>query len=202
VDGEGDRQRRRSTTKPTWAERRAERGETTELAEVLDAAARLLETRQRSVDEVRRRLLGLGYPAGLVEDCITRLLELRYLDDDAFARSWVESRDRARPRGERALRTELARKGVERDTVDAVLDDRRGDAVVEAGSASPDDAASERLLRKRLWAIMRVPDPRERLQRAYALLARSGFGPDVCSAVARRVLAAEADATTIVEDEI
>jgi regulatory protein len=151
---------------------------------------------------MRQRLRGLGYPVGLVEECIARLLELRYLDDDAFARTWVESRDRARPRGERALRTELTRKGVERDTVDAVLDDRRADAVVEAEGASPDDAAAERLLRKRLSGILRVADPRARLQRAYALLARAGFGSDICSGVARRVLAAEADATTIVEDEI
>ena len=33
------------------------------------------------------------------------------LDDEAFARAWVESRDRARPRGERALRAELRQKG-------------------------------------------------------------------------------------------
>ncbi len=208
METSGGRRQRRSTPKPTPAERRAERAKTTALPEVLDAAARLLEARQRSVDEMRRRLLGLGYPASLVGEAIDRLTELRYLDDDAFARTWVESRDRARPRGERALRIELARKGVERDTVDAVLDDRRADADAGVGpdgdatGASADDAAAERLLRKRVASILRLPDPRGRLQRAYALLARAGFGPDICSAVAKRVLAAEADAATIVEDEI
>ncbi len=204
MDGAGDRQRRRSTPKPkaTPAERRAERADTADIGDVLDAAARLLEARQRSVDEMRRRLVRLGYSSGLVEESIGRLTELRYLDDDAFARTWVESRDRARPRGERALRLELARKGVERQTVDAVLDDRRAEGAAGEDGITPDDAAAERLLRKRLGGILRVPDPRARLQRAYALLARAGFGPDTCSAVARRVLAAEADATTIVEDEI
>ena len=33
------------------------------------------------------------------------------LDDEAFARAWVESRDRARPRGERAIRQELGSEG-------------------------------------------------------------------------------------------
>ena len=37
-----------------------------------------------------------------------------YLDDAAFARTWVESRDRARPRGESALRRELTLKGMAR----------------------------------------------------------------------------------------
>ena len=47
------------------------------------------------------------------------------LDDEAFARAWVESRDRARPRGERAIRQELGLKGVDRSTVDLVLSERR-----------------------------------------------------------------------------
>ena len=39
---------------------------------------------------------------------VDRLVELGYLDDAAFARAWVESRDRARPRGAVALRRELS----------------------------------------------------------------------------------------------
>ena len=38
------------------------------------------------------------------------------LDDETFARAWVESRDRARPRGERAIRDELRLKGIDRAT--------------------------------------------------------------------------------------
>lgn len=172
-------------------------------AEVLDTAARFLEARPRSVDEVRRRLGRLGYRAELVEATVARLLELGYLDDDAFARSWVESRDRARPRGEHALRRELELKGLDRALVDTVLEDRRGPALPTGltplpsgdGSetpANPDEAAAERLLRRRLSALLREPDPRHRRQRAYATLARNGFAPDVCSSVARRVLDAEA----------
>jgi len=89
-------------------------------ADVLEAAARFLEPRARSVAEVRRRLTGAGYQPLLVDGAIERLLELEVLDDEAFARAWVESRDRARPRGERAIRQELALKGVDRSTVDLV----------------------------------------------------------------------------------
>ena len=185
--------------KPTPAEQRERRGAVEDPAEVLDAAARFLEARPRSVDEVRRRLLRLGYRADLVEAAIDRLGDLHYLDDDAFARAWIESRDRARPRGEHALRRELELKGVDRAVVAAVIEDRRGlaagaatdaeaDGDRDAGPESPDDAAAERLLRRRLPAILREADPRRRRQRAYALLARSGFSPDVCAAVSRRVL--------------
>ncbi len=176
----------------TPAERRDLRAQSEDLAEALDAAARLLEARPRSEDEVRRRLLRLGYPPELVEAAVGRLLALGYLDDVAFARSWVESRDRARPRGEHALRRELGLKGVDRAVVDSVLGERRGDAADGGGSPDADEVAAERLLSKRLSAIAREQDPRRRLQRAYALLARGGFSPDVCASVARRVLEASA----------
>ncbi len=179
---------------PSPAERRERRGAVEDPAEVLDAGARFLEARPRSVDEVRRRLVRLGYRPELVEAAIGRLMDLHYLDDDAFARAWIESRDRARPRGEHALRRELELKGLDRGIVASVLEDRReaarADAMAEGEwePAGAEDAAAERLLRRKLTGILREADARRRRQRAYALLARSGFSPDVCAAVSRRVL--------------
>jgi regulatory protein len=180
--------------KPTPAERREQRAAIDDPDEVLQAGARFLEARPRSVAEVRRKLTRLGYRPELVSAAVERLAELGFLDDDAFARSWVESRDRAKPRGEHALRRELGLKGVDRSLVDAVLVDRREDAVTAAADrddvpASADEAAAERLLEKKLATLAREPDPRRRAQRAYALLARNGFAPDVCSGVSRQLLA-------------
>ena len=184
--------------KPTPAERREQRAQVEDPSEVLDAAARFLEARPRSEAEVRRKLLRLGYRNELVEEAVAKLLVVGYLDDEAFARSWVESRDRAKPRGEHALRRELGQKGVDRALVDGVLDDRRDEALAGGDTAAtPDEAAAERLLTKKIGPILREPDPRKRLQRAYALLARSGFSPDVCSSVPRRVLVAAAEAADV-----
>jgi regulatory protein len=190
-----------SGRRTTHAERRERKAAVDDPAVVLEAAARFLEARSRSVAEVRRRLSSAGYQPGLVEAAIDRLLELGMLDDEAFARAWVESRDRARPRGERAIRQELALKGVDRTTVDLVLAERReampSPAAGDDGPASADEAAAERLLARHARALSRVLDPRERRQRAYSLLARNGFDPDVCRTVAAAVAAdpevAEAD---------
>ena len=180
----------------------------TEVGPVLDAAARFLEVRPRSVAEVRRRLASAGYPAGLVEAAIARLTDAGYLDDAAFARAWVESRDRARPRGEIALRRELRLKGVDPATTDAALEARRAGAVgadagvawgarsrtPASGSGTPpaddddgtygdvDLSAAARVLERRAAALLRVPEPRRRWQRAYAVLARNGFDPETCRA--------------------
>jgi SOS response regulatory protein OraA/RecX len=186
-------------SRETPAQRRERRGAVNDLAEVLDAAARFLEARSRSVAEVRRRLVTAGYRAELVEEAVSRLVQQGYLDDDAFARAWVESRDRARPRGERALRLELIQKGIARETIDAViaerdagsrhggsLAERDGGAVEELG-ISADEAAASRLIERNRRALLREDDPRKRRQRAYTLLARSGFDPETSRTVAASV---------------
>lgn len=173
------------------AERRDRRAAVEDPALVLAAAARFLEARSRSVAEVRRRLTGAGYGASLVDGAIVRLLELGILDDEAFARAWVESRDRTRPRGERAIRSELGLKGVDRDVIASVLGARRAGAPGPdsvGDSISADQAAAERLLGRNMRSLSRVVDPRQRRQRAYALLARNGFDPDTCRTVAAAVV--------------
>jgi regulatory protein len=178
----------------TFAERRARRAAVDDPALVLEAAARFLEARSRSVDEVRRRLTTAGYRPELVDGAIERLTDLGILDDETFARAWVESRDRARPRGERAIRDELRRKGIARDVSDEILAERRAGAMVGADpeepgrpSASADRLAAERLMTKHARALARVADPRQRRNRAYALLARNGFDPETCREVAATV---------------
>lgn len=144
----------------------------------MEAAAAFLAVRPRSVAETARRLRHLGYPHRLVDEVVDRLLEMGYLDDAAFARAWVESRDTARPRGESALRRELAVKGVPRETVDAVLSERADGPGTDHADA--DVGAARRLLERRRNSLERERDPRRRRQKAYALLARNGFDPHVC----------------------
>jgi regulatory protein len=176
----------------TLEERRSQRAAEEDPGVVLEAAARFLEARSRSVAEVRRRLIRAGYRADLIEAAIGRLGDLGMLDDEAFGRAWVESRDRARPRGEIALRRELALKGVDRSIVDGLLEERRDAADPESG-ASTDLLAARRLLAKASRALGRVADPRQRRQRAYALLARNGFDPETCREASAAVIAGAED---------
>jgi regulatory protein len=175
----------------TFAERRERRAAVDDPAVVLEAATRFLEARSRSIAEVRRRLTTAGYRADLVDGAIARLADLGVLDDDAFARAWVESRDRARPRGERALRDELRLKGIDRPLADVVLAERRelkSDQMdADEAAPGPDRLAAERLIDRHRRALGRIADPRKRRQRAYALLARNGFDPETCREVAAMV---------------
>jgi regulatory protein len=175
------------------AERRERRAAIDDPAVVLEAAARFLEARARSVAEVRRRLGSAGYRADLVQEAITRLTDLGMLDDATFARAWIESRDRARPRGERALSEELRLRGVDRTVIAEALDERR-EAIMSGGldegdaQPSADEAAASRLLERNARMLARIADSRARRQRAYALLARNGFDPSVCATLSARLV--------------
>ena len=167
----------------SFADKRARHAEIDDPEIVLAAALRFLEVRQRSVAEARRRLAQTGYRSELVDGAIERLVGLGILDDAAFAQTWVESRDRARPRGERALRRELQVKGIDRGIVDESMEGRRPEP---GGADDPDVAAAQALIHRHASALARIADPRKRRQRAYALLARHGFDADIATTIAAR----------------
>ena len=189
----------RRRERESFAEGRERRAAVDDPATVLEAAARFLEARSRSTAEVRRRLGRAGYRPELVEGAIARMIELGLLDDEAFGRAWVESRDRARPRGEIALRRELALKGVDRAVVDELLEERRSPGGVLPEGDGVDLEAARRLLARNERSLARVADPRQRRQRAYALLARNGFDPETCREAAAEMIAAAEEAD--VDDE-
>ena len=190
-------------SRESLADRRSRRAAVDDPAEVLAAAARFLEARPRSTDEARRRLRDAGYRVDLVDAALDRLTELGYLDDAAFARAWVESRDRARPRGARALRDELRRKGVATVDAEAALaarearasgddpDDPRSALGVgeRAPSEASDEAAAASLLARKGTGLLRQPDAAKRRAKAYALLARAGFDPGTAGRAAAAWLA-------------
>ena len=51
----------------------------------LERAMHFLSYRNRTVQEVRRKLSGLGFAAFATDSAVARLLDLGYLDDEAFA---------------------------------------------------------------------------------------------------------------------
>ncbi len=106
---------------------------------------------------------------------MARLGELGLVDDDAFARFWVEQRAAFRPSGRRRLFAELRAKGVARETVDAVLREQ-------------DDAASIEALARRRAAALGDIDMPTLARRLEAFLVRRGYQPSLARPTVRRVL--------------
>lgn len=129
------------------------------------AAVRYLATRPRTVAEISRHLRSKQFNDVAIVGAIDRLRAQRYVDDEAFARWWLEQRERFRPRGDRALRSELLQKGVARDVIETVLGERAPDAEVEQARK----ALSRPLTR---WEAL---EPAERKRKIHAYLAQRGF---------------------------
>ncbi len=87
----------------------------------LAAALRALAYGPKSEKELRQALTRRGVPPDILAETVTRLKELRLLDDAEFARTYVELRDRTNPRGRRALRSELITRGIEHRSADEYL---------------------------------------------------------------------------------
>ena len=68
-----------------------------------------------------------GYDASLVEPVMARLEERGYIDDEKFARAWVENRNVRKGSSLKKIRLELAQKGVASNIVDKVLDETSRD---------------------------------------------------------------------------
>ncbi|HEX4744999.1 MAG TPA: RecX family transcriptional regulator [Candidatus Limnocylindria bacterium] len=148
-----------------------------------DAAVRYLANRPRSVAEIRRHLRTKRYSDTAIDRAVDQLRAQRYIDDEAFARYWVEQRERFRQKGERALVSELLGKGVPRETIDLVLGERDPDADVKQAR----EAIRRPITR---WQTL---EEGERKRKIHQFLVARGFSYDTIEAVLERPEADEDD---------
>lgn len=141
-----------------------------------DAAVRFLGPRPRSVSEIRRHLRTKRFEDPAIDTAIDQLRAQRYIDDEAFARYWVEQRARFRPKGDRALVSELLQKGVARETIDVALGERDPEAEVKQARAA---------LRRPMTRWLTL-EPHERKRKIHAYLAARGFSYDTIEEVIAR----------------
>jgi len=145
----------------------------------------LLTAKQRSVEELRERLLeGRGATEAVVDEVIARLRDYGYLDDAKFAQSYASLRLRERPLGRRRLARDLSLKKVDKQTATTALD--------EVFEATPEAELIERAIAKRL-RLRGKPKSREDAKKLFDHLLRQGFAFDLVSERVRRLLKDDPD---------
>jgi regulatory protein len=132
------------------------------------------KTRQQLADLLATR----GVPDDAAEAVLDRYTEVGLIDDAAFARAWVSSRQAGRGLARRALSSELRAKGVDpevaAEAVEAVDDD--------------DERATARRLVDRKVGAMRRLDRATATRRLMGMLARKGYSGGLAAAVVREAL--------------
>lgn len=139
---------------------------------------RRLTDQPRSRAELAESLAKKHVPDDVASRVLDRFEEVGLIDDEDFARSWVESRQRSRGVASKVLALELRRKGIDDDTSRAVLSELDPD--VERQNA-------HRLVQKKLRS-MKGLDSTTQIRRLTGLLARKGYAPQVAFDVVRAEL--------------
>ncbi|HET9648525.1 MAG TPA: regulatory protein RecX [Microlunatus sp.] len=134
---------------------------------------RKLAAQDRTRHELATALAAKNVPGEVAEELLDRFEEIGLVDDDAFARRWVESRQSRRHRSRLALRRELSGKGVERSTVDEALSEVSSEEEFEAARAYVEKVSRG----------MAGLQPAVRRRRLADRLARRGFAAEIIGRV-------------------
>jgi len=146
------------------------------------------KTRQQLADLLAKR----GIPDDVADLVLDRFGEVGLIDDAAFARAWVTSRQAGRGLARRALKAELRAKGVDGE-------------VAEEAVALVDDQdeweAARRLVQRRMPGLRRV-DRVTAERRLVGMLARKGYGAGLAAWVVREALDDDRNGKDAVESDV
>lgn len=102
-----------------------------------------------------------------LEKVLDRLIELKYLDDDQYAKDYIAERVRFKPKGEYALVRELKLKGIPNELSKKILEESPIDEF---------EMAMQALSKKeKIWDKFPAPKKKEK---AYRFLSARGFSPN------------------------
>lgn len=139
----------------------------------MGTALKILAARSCSEGELRDKLTAKGWAeAGVIEDCIERLKDLNYVNDDLFAHSYARYRVSLKPLGRARLARELAVRKVSRNRIDEALDLVFGEVAEET--------LLDRAIERRIRTHGR-PGDRAAAKRMFDHLGRLGFEYDLIS---------------------
>jgi regulatory protein len=131
-------------------------------------ALRYLKYRPHSCAEMRLYLKGKNIPAKTIDHLIARFKSSGLLDDRDFARQWLESRRRFKPKGAYALKAELKQKGIHESIIDDVL----------AGDDEGENARAAVASRHKRWRHLDKAGYRKKV---FNFLRSRGFSFQTCS---------------------
>lgn len=134
-------------------------------------------TRAQLADSLRRR----NVPEAVAGTVLDRLVEIKLVDDEAFAEMWVRSRHNGRGLARRALAHELRHRGVDDDVVAQAVDSLDPELELKTARA---------LVDRRLRSTVGL-DADRRTRRLVGMLTRKGYPPGVALRVVRDALDTE-----------
>lgn len=129
----------------------------------------LLKNRPYTEQRIREKLREGGYPAGIIDDTIEYLRELKLINDIDYARNYL--RCKSATKSMRQIRNDLMIKGINKNDIEAAISEAE-----EYDEISAEDEAIERLIYKKHYDRARADYEQRQKMRAY--LYGKGFSMD------------------------
>jgi len=147
-----------------------------EFEKYLNSALRYLSFRPRSEKEVVDKLKEKKAPSEIIDRIVLQLKDHKFLNDEDFARWFIEQRLRFKPKGIRIIKMELKQKGINQEIIDEAIANLSSDEESEVPSS---DLESARKLVEKKLPKYRDLDKQIIYQKLGSFLARRGFNWDV-----------------------
>ncbi len=143
-----------------------------------------LAVRAQSRSDLAQALAKKLVPEEVATAMLDKFEAAGLIDDEEFARAWVQSRQRSKGLSSRVLAMELRQKGV---------DDEIAKEVLAELDPADEIQAAHRLVQGKLRSMARF-DNTTKTRRLTSMLARKGYSPAIAFDVVRQELGAEAAA--------
>ena len=130
---------------------------------LLNKSFKFLSYRPRSEKEVRDYLVKKKADDLTLERIIKNLTENNFINDINFTKWWIEQRTKFRPKAVRIIKLELFRKGIAKDLIEEILQDKTVETETDLDKA-------------RKLAIKRIERYKSRPDGIWASLAQRGRG--------------------------
>jgi len=141
---------------------------------LIEYALKLISRKRYTQKEMENKLKGKEFAKGDdIEKVIARLKEYKYINDDEYAKDFIDNRVRFSPRGKRLMALELRKKGVSKEKVKKAISDSEINEI---------DLARQILKRKQ--SSLKKFTGQKRKEKIFMILASKGFEFDTIYKVA------------------
>ncbi|MBN1594704.1 RecX family transcriptional regulator [candidate division FCPU426 bacterium] len=148
-----------------------------ESVQAREKCLRLLDKRARTRFELAQYLQRSGVEEEVAGTVLARLQDAGMINDQAYARAFIQERVRQKNQGKKRLRSELYKRGIAAGIIDAALD---------AELPENEDQDCEALAGRKARSYRQLP-PAVARRRLAAFLSRQGFGWESIQRALRRI---------------
>ena len=118
---------------------------------------------------------------GIIERIIESLKRTKFIDDEEFARRFVEQRTTIKPKANRVIKYELKQKGIAPELIDQLFEDKEN-------SKGTDFSKALDLAERKMPRFTKIEDKRKVYEKLGRYLASKGFDWDTVKKVIDQVL--------------